>query len=502
MPGPDRSQALDHVVVVLFENRSFDNLLGRLYEPGEVAAFEGVLGKELSNPIPPWAEDGASRGHVPYGVAPDMNTPDPDPGEEYQHLNTQLFGVIDPPGNRGVLAEKMAAPYNAPADPGRVPKMDGFVADYISAFTAEMGRQPGYGEYAQIMTGYTPAQMPVLSALARGFATFDHWFCEVPSQTFTNRSFFPAGTSSGYLVNMSPIDSFPVHNTAETIFDRLEAHGLTWRVYCSPPARMPFTGLIHAARLRDRFANFYSTDRFLEDAANGTLPNYSFIEPALVYGHNDMHPPEDALFPGLTFDLPSSLLGGEALLAQLYNAIRSSSSPAGSNAYNTLFLVSFDEAAAPTTTSRPRRRRRPTRLCPRASTGSGSTAPASASPPSLSRRGSPNAPSSTASTAAPRSSTRCASAGRSANRSPPGKRSPPTCVPSCRWRPRATPRTGPTSTPSQSLSSARPWSRLDCRCAAWPGLCSSPSSGSARESGRPCPTSAPTPPSPEPKGSA
>jgi len=41
MPGPDRSQAMDHVVVVLFENRSFDNLLGRLYEPGEVAAFEG-----------------------------------------------------------------------------------------------------------------------------------------------------------------------------------------------------------------------------------------------------------------------------------------------------------------------------------------------------------------------------------------------------------------------------------------------------------------------------
>ena len=51
---------------------------GRLYEPGEVASFEGVIGKELSNPIPPWAEDGAGRGQVPYGVAPDMNTPDPD----------------------------------------------------------------------------------------------------------------------------------------------------------------------------------------------------------------------------------------------------------------------------------------------------------------------------------------------------------------------------------------------------------------------------------------
>ena len=46
------------------------------------------------------------------------------------------------------------------------------------------------------MTGYTPEQMPVMSPLARGFATFDHWFCDVPSQTFTNRSFFHAGTAS------------------------------------------------------------------------------------------------------------------------------------------------------------------------------------------------------------------------------------------------------------------------------------------------------------------
>ena len=35
-----------------------------------------------------------------------MNTPSPDPGEEYQHVNTQLFGLIDPPGNRGMLAEQ------------------------------------------------------------------------------------------------------------------------------------------------------------------------------------------------------------------------------------------------------------------------------------------------------------------------------------------------------------------------------------------------------------
>lgn len=65
--GPEN--ALDHVVVLMFENRSFDNLLGRLYEPGEVASFEGVLGRELSNPIPEWAEDSAERSGVAYGVA-------------------------------------------------------------------------------------------------------------------------------------------------------------------------------------------------------------------------------------------------------------------------------------------------------------------------------------------------------------------------------------------------------------------------------------------------
>ncbi len=184
----------------------------------------------------------------------------------------------------------------------------------------------------------------MVSALARGFATFDHWFCEVPSQTFTNRSFFHAATASGYVVNTFPGDSFPVHNTAETIFDRLESKGLTWRVYCDPPSPLPFTGLIHASRLQRRFAtNFLTTDRFFEDAEKGELPTYSFIEPNFLHGHNDMHPPFSAITPGMSWDPPSSLLGGEALLAKIYDAVRSSSSHDGSNAFNTLLMVNFDE---------------------------------------------------------------------------------------------------------------------------------------------------------------
>jgi phospholipase C len=48
MSTPSRENPLDHVGVVMFENRSFDNLLGRLYQAGEVASYEGVIGKELT----------------------------------------------------------------------------------------------------------------------------------------------------------------------------------------------------------------------------------------------------------------------------------------------------------------------------------------------------------------------------------------------------------------------------------------------------------------------
>ena len=140
--------------MVLFENRSFDNVLGHLYGPGDGKTFEGVIGKELSNPIPDWAEHGAERKVVPYTVATDMDSPNPDSGEEWYHTNTQLFNVLDE-HNRFKIGEEVAEPWNAPP-PGATPTMDGFVTDYISTFTGEMGRQPTYEEYAHIMTGYTP----------------------------------------------------------------------------------------------------------------------------------------------------------------------------------------------------------------------------------------------------------------------------------------------------------------------------------------------------------
>src|SRR5262245_48956483 len=318
--------ALDHVQVVLFENRSLDNRLGRLYGPGDGKTFEGVIGKELSNPIPDWAEHGAERKVVPYTVATDMDSPNPDSGEEWYHTNTQLFGVLNE-HNRFKLGEGVTEPWNAPAA-GATPTMDGFVADYISTFTSEMGRQPTYDEYAQIMTGFTPEQVPVLSGIAREFGVFDHWFSEVPSQTFMNRSFWTAATSSGLVVN-SPMKKWFTKNDAETIFDRLEQHGKTWKIYVMEGMSVSFHGMIHYARLKDRLAtNVVPFAEFERDAAAGTLPDFSLIEPNMFSGHGDYHPAFGRSL-GLsvdaqTLDPPSSIRAGEAFLARIYDAYRSS----------------------------------------------------------------------------------------------------------------------------------------------------------------------------------
>jgi phospholipase C len=344
VPAIDRSHALDHIVVVLFENRSLDNVLGHLYGPEDRKDFDGVVGKGLSNPIPAWAEHGAERQVVPYAVATDMDSPNPDSGEEYFHTNTQLYNTLDD-RNRFKIGDGALAPWNAPPT-NAAPTMEGFVTDYISTFTGEIGRQPTYDEYAHIMTGYTPEQLPVLNGIARDFGVFDHWFCEVPSQTFMNRSFWIAATSSGLVVN-SPMRKWFTANDAETLFERLEAHGKSWRVYVMEPMPLSFTGMIHFPRLKDRFAtHFVPFAEFEQDAAAGTLPDFSLIEPNMLSGHGDYHPAMGRSFSDLVdleVDNPSSMLSGEAFLARVFESYRSAISETGTNVWNTALLIGWDE---------------------------------------------------------------------------------------------------------------------------------------------------------------
>lgn len=340
-----KANAMDHVVVVVMENRSLDNLLGRLYTPEEKPNFDGVIGKNLSNPIPKWAQYGAEKKVVPYHIATDMDSPNPDTGEWYAHTNTQLYNIMNQQ-NKFAYDDKIVAPWNAPKSSSQKPTMNGFVTDYISAFTAEMGRQPTYDEYAQVMSGYTPEQVPVISTIARGFGVFDHWYSEVPSQTFTNRSFWVSAQSSGFVKN-SPSSNFIMKNNGETIFNRLDAHGKTWKIYVSEPGYFSLQALINAPKLRDKFkTNVVPFSQFEKDVANGTLPDFSFIEPNMTVGHNDYHPAAGRMLiqgRSIPVDPPSSILGGELLMAKIYNAVKNSSSATGSNYLNTTLLIGFDE---------------------------------------------------------------------------------------------------------------------------------------------------------------
>lgn len=355
-PPPTRTGGpIEHYVVLMGENRSFDNLLGHLYTPDapppDGGAFEGLAFGEHANPD----DDGTTiAAHVYTGPTDEiMERPDPDPGEEYPHVNTQLFGTVDPPENADRSVGEMRAPYNAPRDPGR-PTMDGFVRDYRAKLReTHHGREPEPAKVRQIMGGFAPGMLPVLSTLAREFAVFDHWYCGVPSQTFCNRSFFHASTSHGFVTNRENggyrkwLDA----PASPTIFNRLEEAGLSWRIYFDEMQLVSFTGVLHAPALERywRTEHFATMADFERDAAEGTLPVYAFVEPRMVYDHNDFHPPVGRLreseFDGepVVDGAISDVRAGDALVHRVYEAVRGGASPTGSNALNTMLLITFDE---------------------------------------------------------------------------------------------------------------------------------------------------------------
>jgi phospholipase C len=338
----------------MFENRSFDNVLGYLYPPGAEPngqTFNGLANGDYSNPAP----DGPVPAHV-YSGPTDviMDSPAPDPGEEYPHVNTQLFGTVDPASNAHVTFNHMTAPFNAPPT-GTTADMRGFVTDYINNFVATQGRSPTREEYAVVMGAFSPDMLSVTSTLAREFAVYDAWFCGVPSQTFCNRSFFAASTSSGFVTNSGDPGGYakwmdPRVNSAPTIFNRLEEQGISWAVYFDESQVVSLTGLINGPALQPYWkTHFHTMAQFHEDAANGTLPSYAFIEPRMIFDHNDMHPPVASFsFPGTDGQTVavgdfSDVRAGEVLLHEVYSSIRESATADGSNAMNTLLLVTFDE---------------------------------------------------------------------------------------------------------------------------------------------------------------
>lgn len=302
--SPHSLSAIKHIVVLMLENRSFDHMLGYLYaDNGNVSAagqpFEGLTGRE-SNP----GASGAALVEV-FEIAPGTTStyymPGADPGEGYAATNAQLFGSS-----------------TAPVPP--VASNQGFVSNFDSTLAWEAKQKwsilPGTVA-ADIMGMHTPKTLPVLCALARGFAVCDHWFGAAPTETLPNRAFVHAGTSQGHMDDKTK--SF----TAGTIYASLGKKNVSWKIYgytADPLTRMSFPDLVGAPD-----ANFGHFADFQADAANGTLAGYSFLEPSWGSSGNSQHPNYDVAL-------------GEQYIHDVYTALRHG--PAWNE---TLLIVTYDE---------------------------------------------------------------------------------------------------------------------------------------------------------------
>ncbi len=329
-------QKIDHIVVLMLENRSFDNMLGFLgaNDPGG-QKVNGVAGKSLSNPIPKYAQTAGGPSSVPVGIETVMTNPNPDPGEEYSHVNTQLFGQVIPKWNRfRLFGKRPTKPYNLPkrANYTDAP-MNGFVIDYINHLNTVNKRMPKYSEFEIIMNCHKEESLPVLSTLAKEFAVFDAWHASAPTQTLPNRSFVHSATSNGYVLNQ-PVTRWLLHEE-NTIYNRIqdkEDPRIDWKIYNDKLDIVSSTVLLHRALWKYRKTHVRVMEDFCKDAAEGTLPCYSFIEPRFFIEHNDQHPPLGDMLE------TSNVLAGELLINDVYNAVRT-----GKHWDRTLLIITYDE---------------------------------------------------------------------------------------------------------------------------------------------------------------
>jgi phospholipase C len=119
-----------------------------------------------------------------------------------------------------------------------------------------------------------PGVLPFAYSFAKTFTVANRWFCSAPCQTYPNRRFLMAGTAYGDIAtDSSTISLTPPPNG--TIFDRLSAHGVSWRNYYTD---LPQTAIIPSI-IKSHPANLAPIAEFFTDCAAGTLPSVSFVDP-------------------------------------------------------------------------------------------------------------------------------------------------------------------------------------------------------------------------------
>jgi phospholipase C len=290
LPDPSRpagtsnpAMPFDHIVVVMMENHSFDNLLGALARSGQPQA------------------DGLDFG-------PNGNPTNWNPDTSGNPVTAFPF----PSTAQGTNVSQGWNSTHRQIDGGR---MDGFVR------TAG-AKQP---------MGYFPENvLPFAYALAKTFTLANRWFSSVPGPTYPNRRFLLAGTAyGGTTTAIDTLTDAPPPNG--TIFDRLHAHGISWRDYFTD---VPQTAIIPS--IIERYWGHHALiDQFFEDCAAGTLPAVSFVDPdvgvlSAIGGALESLPLLKLLLDGIGINLktvggseedPQSMYYGEAWAHKVIDAV-------------------------------------------------------------------------------------------------------------------------------------------------------------------------------------
>lgn len=359
---------IEHVVVLMLENRSFDNVLGGLYpELSKQGLYRGLLGTE-TNPLDPRNK---AAGSVTVFTGPATSSiwimPYPDPGELYSDMVQQLFGTTSVPSS------------------ACCPPMSGFAWNYSGQPPSVSG--PGWPSVPpvprNIMQYYSGDAMPVTTCLAKQYAVCDIWFAAAPVQTLANRVLTHCGTPSRQPKpnsNKSRIDNPDYAITLpyvppvddKTIFELLDdAYPKGKAPECGDPASRPLNWKVYhhdvpasalckyvwdhwcvddlfGGNVFDFYEHFSDKTNFEYDIKHGLLPKYSFIEPyysdelpgSIV---NSNHPGgagvDWADENGLSLPPPINVMAGERLLHQVYDILLKHL-----DVFNkTLLIVTYDE---------------------------------------------------------------------------------------------------------------------------------------------------------------
>ncbi len=239
---------INHIVVLMQENRSYDHYFGQLHYEGQPRAR--AVPKNASNPDPTDATA------VPIRIFHKTNYC------ETADLDHSWSGT------------------HREYDGGR---MDGFTRQNVDSTDPTGSRTMGF---------YDRVDLPFYYSLFSAFATSDRYFCSVLSQTFPNRFYLLAGTSFGHIRNDFPTGNPLTDFDQPTIFNLLDQAGVSWKIYYS---QIAFA--LEFSYVRDNMAGkVVPVSDFTIDAQNGTLPSVSFIDPIFIGQadvENDEHPPSD-----------------------------------------------------------------------------------------------------------------------------------------------------------------------------------------------------------------